>query len=149
MRPILKRLRCEFQCGRIGPVNGRKLTALLPIRRLDVAKAFFGLFNQVLFTAMVCPLLPGATKYAMDALKRSIHNCHFCYKLRPAPLTEEVAFFEQRHRRSSALTRLLSLRTEYRPSFGFVLGCLPAIARLHLRTACDNQFPRHARADRD
>ena len=29
--------------------------ALLPIRRLDVAKAFFGLFNQVLFTAMVYP----------------------------------------------------------------------------------------------
>jgi hypothetical protein len=123
--------------------------ARLPIRRLDVAKAFFGLFNQVLFTAMVYPLLPGATKYAMDALKRSVHNCHFCYKLRPAPLTEEVAFFAQRHGPSSALNRLLSLRTEYRPSFGFVLRCLPAIARLHLRTAYDNQFPRHSRRDWD
>ena len=88
--------------------------ALLPIRRLDLAKAFFGLFNPVLFTAMVYPLLPGATKYAMDGLKRPVHSCHFRYKLRPAPLAEEVAFFEQRHGPSAALTRLLSLRTEYR-----------------------------------
>jgi hypothetical protein len=64
--------------------------ALLPIRRLDVAKAFFGLFNQVLFTAMVYPLLPGATKYAMDGLKRPVHSCHFCYKLRPAPLAKRL-----------------------------------------------------------
>jgi hypothetical protein len=119
---------------------------LLPIRRLDVAKAFFGLFNQVLFTAMVYPLLSGATKYAMDALKRSVHNCHFCYQLRSAPLTDEVAFFAQRHGPSSTLSHLLSLRAEYRTSFSFVLACLPAIARLHLRTAADNNFPRHARA---
>ena len=119
---------------------------LLPIRRLDVAKAFFSLFNQVLFTVMVYPLLAGATKYAMDALKRSVHNCHFCYQLRPAPLRDEVAFFEQRHGPSSALSRLLSLRAEYQTSFRFVLACLPAIARLHLRTAADNKFPRHARA---
>lgn len=51
---------------------------LPPIRRLDVAKAFFGLFSQVIFSAAAYPLLPRATKYAMDALKRSVHNCHFC-----------------------------------------------------------------------
>lgn len=119
--------------------------ALLPIRRFDVAKAFFGLFSQVLFTATAYPLLPGATKYAMDALKRSVHNCHFCYQLRPASLADEVAFFEQRYGRSTALRRLLSLRIDYRPGYAFVLECLPAIARLHLRTARDNQFPRHPR----
>lgn len=119
---------------------------LPPIRRRDVAKAFFGLFNQVLFSAGVYPLLPSATKYAMDALKRSIHNCYFCYHIRAAALAEEVAFFQQRHGPSRALKRLMALRSEYRPSFGFVLNCLPALARLHLRTARDNQFPRDARA---
>ena len=118
---------------------------LPPIRRLDVVKAFFGLFNQVLFSAFVYPALPGATKYAMDALKRSVHNCYFCYHTRPAPLAEEIAFFQQRHGPSRALTRLMALRSEYRSSFGFVLGCLPALALLHLRTARDNQFPRDAR----
>jgi hypothetical protein len=120
---------------------------LLPIRRFDAAKALFGLFNQVLFAAMVYPLLPDAIKYAMDALKRSVHNCYFCSKLQPAPLTDEVAYFEQRHGPSSALTRLLSLRAKYRSSFGFVLRCLPAVARLHLRTAFDNHFPRHVHAN--
>ncbi len=119
---------------------------LPPIRRLDVVKAFFGLFNQVLFSAVVYPALPGATRYAMDALKRSVHNCYFCYHTRPAPLAEEVAFFQQRHGPSRALGRLMALRSDYRPSFRFVLGCLPALARLHLRTARDNEFPRDARA---
>lgn len=119
---------------------------LPPIRCFDVAKSFFGLFNQVLFSAAVYPVLPSATKYAMDALKRSVHSCYFCYHTRAAPLAEEVAFFRQRHGPSSALTRLMALRSEYRPSFWFVLGCLPALAHLHLRTAWDNQFPRNARA---
>ncbi|HEY8203380.1 MAG TPA: nucleotidyltransferase domain-containing protein [Pyrinomonadaceae bacterium] len=118
---------------------------LPPIRRRDVAKAFFGLFNQVLFSTLAYPLLPSATKHAMDSLKRSVHNCYFCYHLRAAALAEEVAFFQQRHGPSRALARLMALRREYRPSFGFVLKCLPALARLHLRTARDNQFPRDAR----
>jgi predicted nucleotidyltransferase len=126
-------------------VWGEELLAqvpLPPIRRRDVAKAFFGLFNQVLFCVAVYPVLPSATKYAMDALKRSVHNCYFCYHIRAAPLAEEIAFFQQRHGPSRALTRLMALRSEYRPSFGFVLNCLPALARLHLCTARDNQFPR-------
>lgn len=119
---------------------------LPPIRRLDVAKAFFGLFNTALFTATMYPLLPGATKYAMDALKRSVHNCYFCYHAQPAHLVAEVAFFEERYGRSRMLKQLLALRQEYRPSFGFVLGCLPALAGLHLRTARNVRFPRQARA---
>jgi predicted nucleotidyltransferase len=118
---------------------------LPPIRRIDVVKAFFGLFNQALFTALVYPLLPGATRYAMDALKRSVHNCYFCYHVQPAPLSAEVTFFEERYGPSPVLTRLLVLRREYRPSFGFVLGCLPTLARLHLRTARDVRFPREPR----
>jgi hypothetical protein len=119
---------------------------LPPIRRLDVGKAFFGLFGQALFALAWYPLLPDATKYAMDTLKRSAHNCYFCYHARPAPLAAEVAFFEACYGPSRALTHLLALRQEYRPSYGFVAGCLPALARLHLRTARDVRFPRAARA---
>jgi predicted nucleotidyltransferase len=118
---------------------------LPPIRRMDVAKAFFGLFNQVLFSAAMYPLLPRATKYAMDALKRSVHNCYFCHHARMAPLATEVAFFEERYGRDRVLERLLVLRKEYRPSFGFVLSCLAALVRLHRRTALDLPFPRATR----
>lgn len=120
--------------------------SLPPIRRLDVGKAFLGLFGQTLFMVAWYPLLPDATKYAMDALKRSVHNCYFCHHARPAPLAEEVAFLEARDGASPALTRLLELRRAYRPSFGFVVGCLPALARLHLGTARHARFPRAARA---
>jgi hypothetical protein len=130
-------------------VWGEELLATVPlprIRRVDVAKAFFGLFNQALFTATVYPVLPEATKYAMDALKRSLHSCYFCYHARAAPLVVEVAFFDRRYGPSVTLARLLALRREYEPSFGFILRCLPTIALLHLRTARDVQFPREARA---
>src|SRR4051812_28263804 len=94
-------------------VWGEELLAqvpLLPIRRFDVGKAFFGLFCQVLSSAMSYPILPGATKYAMEALKRSVHNCYFCYHGRRAPLAEEVAFFQQRNGPNHTLARLLLLR---------------------------------------
>jgi predicted nucleotidyltransferase len=115
---------------------------LSPVRRFDVFKALFGLAGQVLLCAAVFPALPAATKYAMGALKRSVHNCFFCYHTYPAPLEEEVAFFQRRARPSRTLAQLLDLRREYRPSFAFVVRCLPAMARLHLRTALDNRFPR-------
>jgi hypothetical protein len=113
---------------------------------MDTAKAFFSLFNQVLFCAAAYPLLPTATKYAMDALKRSVHNCYFCYHLEPASLAEEVAFMERRYGRNRTLTRLLQLRDDYRPSLGFVLSCLPTLAVLHARTARDAGFPLEVRA---
>lgn len=118
---------------------------LPPIRRVDVAKAFFGLFGQALFVAAAYPLLPDATKHAMDTLKRSVHNCYFCHHARPASLAEEVAFLQARDGRSRTLSRLLELRREYRPSYGFVLRCVPALARLHLATARRARFPREAR----
>ncbi|MBV9507657.1 MAG: nucleotidyltransferase domain-containing protein [Acidobacteriia bacterium] len=113
-----------------------------PIRRFDVLKAFFGLFSQALLSASVFPLLPGATKYAMGALKRSVHNCFFCFELRRASLEEEIGFFTRRGGPKGALIQLLALRRDYRESFTFVLSCIPTLVRLHLRTAIDNRFPR-------
>jgi predicted nucleotidyltransferase len=118
-----------------------------PIRRLDVAKAFFSLFNQALFAAVAYPLLSAGTKHSMDTLKRSIHNCYFCYHARGAQLSAEVAFFQRRlgTATGSTLAQLLRLRTAYQPSFAFVLRCLPTIVRLHSATAWDNRFPQEVR----
>jgi len=120
---------------------------LPPIRRFDVAKAFFSLFNQVLFVVVAYPLLSNGTKQAMDALKRSIHNCYFCYHSQGAQLSAEVAFFQQRLSAApgSNLEQLMRLRSVYQPSFRFVLRCLPTLVRLHWVTAWENRFPREPR----
>ena len=116
--------------------------AVPSIRRLDVFKALFGFFGQVLASAVTFPALPDATKYAMGTLKHSLHSCFFCYHARTATLEEEVDFFQRRLGPSQTLVELLALRRTYRPSFAFVIRCLPTLARLHLRTARDNRFPR-------
>lgn len=116
---------------------------LQPIRRFDVIKAFFGLFNQLLLITALYPMIPAATKYAMDTLKRSVHNCYFCYHLRPEPLATEVAFFRKSYGQSKTLTQLMRLRNEYSASLRFVVNCLPALMMLHLRAARDNSFPRN------
>lgn len=118
--------------------------ALPPIRRFDVFKSFFSLASQVITSAAVFPILPSATRYAMGAMKRSIHNCFFCYCGKPAALPEEIAFFQERLGPVAALNQLLELRRSYKTSFMFVLRCLPAMMRLHMRTASDNKFPRAA-----
>ena len=118
-----------------------------PIRRFDVFKSLFGLANQAVVCATIFPVLPNATKYAMAALKRSVHHCFFCYHTRPAPLQEEVEFFQRRFGPSRALEQLLSLRRTYGSSFGFVIRCVPAVVRLHLRTALNCQFPRSPRGE--
>ena len=111
------------------------------VRRLDVFKALVGFSSQVLLSAVTFPVLPDATKYAMGTLKHSLHSCYFCYHGRTAALEEEVDFFRRRLGASQTLVDLLALRGEYRRSFAFVIGCLAALVRLHLRTARDNQFP--------
>jgi predicted nucleotidyltransferase len=113
-----------------------------PIRRFDVFKAFHGLFCQALLSVAVFAVLPDATRYAMGVLKRSLHNCYFCYHGRRAPLEEEVGFFLRRLGPNRALEQLLSLRSDYQSSFAFVIRCPPTLVRLHLRTAFDNRFPR-------
>ena len=130
-------------------VWGEELLARIPvspIRRFDVFKAFQGLFGQVLLSATVFPVLPQATKYAMGALKRSVHNCFFCYHARAAPLEEEVEFFQRRLGPNRTLEQLVALRHEYRRSFAFVVRCLPTLVRLHFRTFADNRFPLEARS---
>jgi Nucleotidyltransferase domain len=111
------------------------------VRRLDVFKACFVFINQVLSSLAAYPLLPDATRYAMGALKHSLHSCYFCYHLNTSNLDEEVAFFQRRLGESQTLKQLLDLRKRYRKSFGFVLRCLLELLRLHLRTAWDNSFP--------
>jgi len=114
---------------------------LLAIRRFDVLKAFHGLFAQAVLIVAVYPLTPNATKYAMAALKRSVHNCFFCYQDCSEALEEEVGFFQERIVPSSTLQQLLDLRRDYTHSWGFVVRCLPLLIRLPWRTAWDNQFP--------
>jgi predicted nucleotidyltransferase len=66
-------------------VWGEDLLPRVPVpsvRRLDVFKALFGFSSQVLLSAITFPVLPGATKYAMGALKHSVHSCFFCYHRR-------------------------------------------------------------------
>jgi len=128
-------------------VWGEDLIPLVPVplvRRLDIFKALFGFSSQVFLSAVTFPVLPDATRYAMGALKHSLHSCFFCYHQRTTTLDDEVAFFNQRLGASRTLVELLSLRRQYRPSFAFVMRCFPTIARLHLRTARDSHFSRAA-----
>jgi hypothetical protein len=118
------------------------LVALPPIRRLDVFKALLGLGGMAFLSLAANPVLPDATRYAMGALKHSLHSCYFCYHLRNAPLDREVDFFDACLGKNRTLRELLDLRRNYRTSPGFVLRCLPLLLRLHLRTAWDNRFPR-------
>jgi hypothetical protein len=106
-----------------------------PVRRIDVCKAFFSLFNQAAVCVAVYPLFPNATKYAMGVLKRSVHNCFYCYERRRSSLEDEARFLLQRLGPNATVTQMLALRREYRKSFPFVLACLPALVRLHWRTA--------------
>jgi predicted nucleotidyltransferase len=119
------------------------LPQVLPpaVRRLDVFKAYFAFTNQVLLSLGAYVLLPDATRYAMGALKRSLHSCYFCYHQSTTALEVEAAFFERHLGKSPALKQLLELRGNYVGSFAFVLRCLPQLLRLHLRTALDNTFP--------
>ena len=115
-----------------------------PVRRLDVFKALYTISCQVVLAVATFPALPDATKYAMGALKHSLHSCFFCYHQRTGTLEEEVAFFNRLLGASRTLEELLSLRGQYRRSFPFVIRCLPTLARLHVRTARDCRFPHAA-----
>ncbi len=129
-------------------VEGEDLLSLVrppQVRRLDVFKAWFAFTNQVMLSLAAYRQLPDATRYAMGSLKRSLHSCYFCYHLKTTALDEEVAFFQQRLGQSQTLKMLLELRGQYHKSFGFVLRCVPALLRLHLRTAWDNSFPLEVR----
>ncbi len=112
-----------------------------PIRCFDVFKAFFGFFCQAAVSAALFPVFPSATRYAMATLKHSVRSCYFCYHASHAALEEEIDYFQQRSGPSRALEQLLILRRAYTRSFAFVARCIPALVRLHWRTALDNPFP--------
>jgi hypothetical protein len=125
-------------------VWGEELLAQVPIpalRRLDVLKALFNFMSAILMSAAVFPLFPNATRYAMGVLKHSLHSCYFCYHQKTASLQEEVDFFCSRVSRRRTLGDLLNRRRSYTPSLAFVVGSLPVLFQLHLRTAQDNRFP--------
>jgi len=125
-------------------VWGEDLLAQVPIldlRRLDAYKALFNFVNAIIISAAVFPVLSNATKYAMGVLKHSLDSCYFCYQQKTASLQEEVDFFCSRVGQRKILYDLLNRRRRYTPSLAFVLGCLPVLFDLHLRTAQDNRFP--------
>ena len=100
------------------------------IRRIDIGIAWFGLVSQLVTSLAIYPLTTNATKFAMGALKRSIHNCYFVSQARPAPLAQEMEFFGAR----PVFTQLLALRQNYQPSLAFVFRALGAVSVLHART---------------
>ena len=118
------------------------------IGRVDVAKSCFALSTASLFAAAAYVVFPDVTKYAMDTLKRSIHNCFYCHNGRLAHLRLEVSYFESQYGSRAAFAELLSLRQQYRPSFRFVVRCVSTVLELHLRTALDLRFPRKVRPRR-
>jgi predicted nucleotidyltransferase len=111
--------------------------AVPPIRHADVFKALFSFVCQIVLSIAVFPVLSDATKFAMGALKHSVRCCYFCYHRRSAPLNEEIAFFNRRFGASRTLMALLALRRQYRPSFWFIIRCLPTVVSLQVRTARD------------
>ena len=106
------------------------------------SKALFRLTGLDLLSTAAFPVLPDATRYAMGALKHSVHSCCFCYHQRTTSLDDEVAFFRVCLGRDRTLQDLLNQRKEHHRSFAFVLRCVLTLFRLHLRTMRDNRFPR-------
>ena len=125
-------------------VWGEELLAQVPIpalRRLDMLKALFNFLSAIMMAAAAFPVFSNATRYAMGVIKHSLHSCYFCYHQKTASVQEEFAFFGSRVSRPRILDDLLALRRRYTPSLAFVLGCVPALFQMHLRTVQDNQFP--------
>jgi hypothetical protein len=125
-------------------VWGEELLAKVPIpalRRLDPVKAMFNFVSAIVMSAAVFPVFPNATRYAMGVLKHSLDSCYFCYHQKTVSLQKEIDFFGSRVSRQNILDDLVNRRRTYTPSLAFVLGCLPALFYLHLRTAHENRLP--------
>jgi len=87
------------------------------------------------------PILPNATKYSMSVLKWMLHGCYFCYTLKSATVEEEIDFFRTKIGASKVFSELLSLRLEYQPSLGFIMGCFRVLIQLYLVAVRENRFP--------
>ncbi len=117
-----------------------------PVTRADVAKAMASSAPVLMLAVLGLPFTPSATKYAMAALKKSLHNCYFCYGQPPSTVFGKVRFFSERYPQLSGLNLLLDLREVYRPSARFTWWCIWALPYLHYRAARDNCFPIPVRA---
>ena len=113
-----------------------------PIRRLDVLKASMSFFGVLLMSATLYAVLPNSTKYAMGALKRSLHSCFYVCNGRSASLEEEVCYFRERLRYTLALDDLMARRSQYCPSLRFVIAAFPQIAHLQLYALREGTFGR-------
>jgi len=111
-----------------------------PIRRLDVLKASMSFFGVLLMSAMLYAVLPNSTKYAMGALKRSLHSCFYVCNGRSASLEEEVCYFRERLRKTQALDDLMARRSQYSPSLRFVIAAFPQIVHLQLYALREGTF---------
>ncbi len=111
------------------------------LSKVDLAKncASFLLLNA--FALLGYPILPSATKYSMSVLKWMLHGCYFCYTLKAATVEEEIDFFQTKLGTGKVFSELLSLRREYQPSFGFVIGCFSMLVQLYVVTVKENKFP--------
>jgi hypothetical protein len=117
-----------------------------PVTRGDLLRSLMSLAPILTLAILALPFTRDATKYAMAALKKALHNCYFCYGAPPAPVAAKAAFFLERAPSLGGLRTLLELRRGYRPSAGFTLWCLWGAACLHYRAARDNPFPIPVRA---
>jgi hypothetical protein len=111
-----------------------------PIRRLDVLKASMSFFSVLWMSATLYAVLPKSTKYTMGALKRSLHSCFYVCNGRSASLEEEVRYFQERLRKTQALDDLMTLRSQYSPSFRFVIAAFPQIMHLQLYALREGTF---------
>ena len=113
-----------------------------PIRRIDVFKASISFFSVLLMSATLYAVLPNSTKYAMGALKRSLHSCFYVCNGRSASLEEEVCYFRERLRKTQALDDLMARRSQYYPSLRFVIAAFPQIAHLQLHALREGTLDR-------
>jgi hypothetical protein len=113
------------------------------IRKLDVLKASISFLGVLSMSATLYAVLPRSTKYAMGALKRSLHSCFYVCNGRSASLEEEVLYFRERLRKTQVLDNLMALRSHYSPSFRFVIAAFSQIMHLQLYALREGTFNRH------
>lgn len=118
-----------------------KEVRILPITRWHLLKNCLAYLSLNALALLTFPVLPNATKYAMAALKGSLHSCYFCYNLKSTTIELEMNFFSNKFEGRSTLAGLLSLRQDYRSNFRFVRKCFPTIMRLFIMTAREIRFP--------
>lgn len=118
-----------------------KEVRILPITKWHLLMNCLAYLSLNALAFLTFPVHPNSTRYAMAALKGSLHSCYFCYNLKSATIELEINFFTKKLGEPSTLAELLSLRQDYRSTFRFVRRCFSTIMRLFIMTARENRFP--------